>query len=107
MIVWKMAAAPLEKEDHGRDASFNRVLHGKSAQATGGVAAMFAKDKDAKKAAVDEYFKHFDNKKAANETSADREVRRAELECPFSTPPSPVRKLTESPASLESRSTQH
>ncbi len=70
-----MAAAPLEAENHQRDADFNRALHGKSSQAAGGVAAMFAKNKDAKKAAVDEYFKHFDRKTAAEETSADREVR--------------------------------
>lgn len=36
---------------------------------------MFSKDKDAKKLAVDEYFKHFDNKTAAAETAEDREVR--------------------------------
>ncbi len=71
-----MAAAPLEAENHQRDADFNKVMHGQSAQAAGGVAAMFSKNKDAKKAAVDEYFKHFDNKTAAGETSADRQVRR-------------------------------
>ncbi len=30
---------------------------------------MLSKDKDAKKIAVDEYFKHFDNKKAETETA--------------------------------------
>jgi len=70
-----MANAKLEKEDHRRDADFNKALHGKSAQAGGGIAAMFSKDAGAKAAAVDEYFKHFDNKAAENETDADREVR--------------------------------
>jgi len=70
-----MVGTALEKEDHRRDADFNKAMHGKSAQATGGVAAMFSKDKAAKQAAMDEYFKHFDNKKAAEETAADREVR--------------------------------
>lgn len=65
----------LEREDHQRDADFNRALHGKSADARGGFAAMFTKDRDAKKLAVDEYFKHFDHKTAQEETDADREVR--------------------------------
>ncbi len=62
----------LEKEDHRRDADFNKALHGKTSEVKGGIAAMMSKDKDAKKLAVDEYFKHFDNKKAENETDADR-----------------------------------
>lgn len=66
--------APLEKEDHQRDAAFMKAMHGKSTQAAGGFAAMLSKDKEAKKLAVDEYFKHFDNKRAETETDADREV---------------------------------
>lgn len=69
------ASTGLEQEDRQRDAAFNKALHGKSSTATGGVSAMFSKDKDAKKLAVDEYFKHFDNKTAAAETAEDREVR--------------------------------
>lgn len=68
----------LEKEDKQRDAAFNKALHGQSALAKGGIAAMFSKDKEAKKLAVDEYFKHFDNKRAENETAADREARTKE-----------------------------
>lgn len=64
----------LEREDHKRDADFNKALHGNSAKATGGVAAMFSKNKEAKKAAMDEYFKHFDNKRAEDETAEDRAV---------------------------------
>lgn len=64
----------LEKEDHARDAAFMKALHGKSTEAAGGFAAMLAKDKEAKKIAVEEYFKHFDNKRAETETEADREV---------------------------------
>lgn len=64
----------LEKEDHERDAAFMKALHGKSTEARGGFAAMLAKDKEAKKIAVEEYFKHFDNKRAETETDADREV---------------------------------
>ena len=39
---------------------------------------MFSKGADAKKAAVDEYFKHWDNKDAKDETEEDRAKRTAE-----------------------------
>ncbi len=64
----------IEEEDHRRDADFNKAMHGKSAAAAGGIAAMMAKDKEAKQIAIDKYFKHFDNKKAEDETDADRAV---------------------------------
>ncbi|KAL2215200.1 putative sterol 24-c-methyltransferase [Thermoascus aurantiacus ATCC 26904] len=73
-----MAPAKLEPEDHQRDAEFNRILHGKSAEARGGFMAMRNKDPKAQKAAVDEYFKHWDNKSAKDETEEIREARRAE-----------------------------
>ena len=74
----------LEREDHKRDAAFNKAMHGKSAQASGGFSAMFAKGGDAKKAAVDEYFKHWDNKDAKEETEETRAVSR-----PVTAPPPP------------------
>ncbi|OJJ50635.1 hypothetical protein ASPZODRAFT_221566 [Penicilliopsis zonata CBS 506.65] len=73
-----MAPASLEREDHQRDADFNVAMHGKSSQARGGMAAMRAKDSAAQKAAVDEYFKHWDNKEAETETEEIRAARRAE-----------------------------
>ena len=69
-----MAPAALEREDVARDAAFNKALHGKSAKAQGGFAAMRGKDAASQKAAVDEYFKHWDNKASADETDAIREV---------------------------------
>lgn len=69
-----MAPAKLEQEDHSRDAAFNKAMHKNSSKATGGFSAMIQKDKAAHKAAVDEYFKHWDDKSAKDETSADREV---------------------------------
>lgn len=68
----------LEAENHARDAAFNKALHGKSAEAQGGLMAMRRKDHAAQKAAVDEYFKHWDNKAAVNETEEDRKARRDE-----------------------------
>lgn len=73
-----MSPAKLEQENHQRDAEFNKAMHGKSSQNTGGWAAMRAKDTKAQQVAVDEYFKHWDNKAAAEETEATREARRAE-----------------------------
>ena len=73
-----MAPTNLETEDHSRDAAFNKAMHKDSSNAKGGFSAMMKKDKAAQKAAVDEYFKHWDNKAAKDETDADREV------CPLS-----------------------
>jgi len=66
----------LEKEDHTRDADFNKALHGKSAQARGGFMAMLSKGSEAKAVSVDEYFKHFDNQPSKDETPEMREKRR-------------------------------
>lgn len=70
-----MSPIALEKEDHVRDAAFNKAMHGKSADAKGGMRALLQKDKAAQQAAVDEYFKHWDNKTAAEETEETRKVR--------------------------------
>ena len=73
-----MSPMALEKEDHGRDAAFAKALHGKTSGKEGGISAMMGKDKGAQKAAVDEYFKHWDNKAAVDETEETRAARRAE-----------------------------
>ncbi|MCJ1481151.1 Delta(24)-sterol C-methyltransferase [Schaereria dolodes] len=73
-----MAPMALETEDHSRDASFNKAMHGKSADERSSFIAMLKKDPQAQKAAVDEYFKHWDNKSAESETLETREARRAE-----------------------------
>jgi len=70
-----MAPAVLEQEDHSRDAAFKEAMHKDSAASKGGFSAMMGKNKEAHKASLDEYFKHWDNKAAKDETLADREVR--------------------------------
>ncbi|KAI5848194.1 S-adenosyl-L-methionine-dependent methyltransferase [Tricharina praecox] len=65
----------LEQEDHQRDADFKKALHGKTAEDSVGFMAMMGKDKDAQKAAVDEYFKYWDGKGAGKETEADMKER--------------------------------
>lgn len=69
-----MAPIALENEDHARDAAFNKTLHGQSAKSRGGFASMLSKGSDSQKAAVDEYFKHWDNKDSKDETLEIREV---------------------------------
>ena len=69
-----MAPMMLESEDHTRDAAFNKAMHGQSAEERAGFMAMMKKDPVAQKAAVDEYFKHWDNKSASDETLEIREV---------------------------------
>ncbi|EME41188.1 hypothetical protein DOTSEDRAFT_73570 [Dothistroma septosporum NZE10] len=72
-----MASFQMEKEDKERDAAFKEALHGKGAQ-QGTWSAMLSKNKDAQKAAVDEYFKHWDNKGHVEETEETRKQRRDE-----------------------------
>lgn len=67
-------ASNLEREDHARDAAFNKAMHGSSSQAGGGISAMLRKNRAAQKAASEEYFKHWDNKEAKDETAEDRAV---------------------------------
>lgn len=73
-----MAPIALEAEDHNRDAAFNKAMHGKSATSRGGWSSMFHKDVAAHKAAVDQYFKHWDDKSASDETAEIRASRREE-----------------------------
>ncbi|KAI9046962.1 hypothetical protein LZ554_009037 [Drepanopeziza brunnea f. sp. 'monogermtubi'] len=73
-----MAPSKLESEDHSRDAAFSKAMHKDSSAAKGGFSAMLKKDKTAQKAAVDEYFKHWDDKSAKDETPEIREARKAE-----------------------------
>ena len=73
-----MGLSQLEKEDKERDAQFKQALHGKTGEGRGGLIAAMGKNKDAQKAAVDEYFKHWDNKASAEETEETRKARRDE-----------------------------
>lgn len=57
-----------------RDMTFEKIMHRNTATTHEGFSAMLNKDKEAQRAAVAEYFQHWDNKEAKNETEADREV---------------------------------
>jgi sterol 24-C-methyltransferase len=65
----------LEKENHARDKAFAEAMHQKSAHEDNHFKAWMKKDKQAQQLAVDEYFKHWDNKPAEDETEEVREVR--------------------------------
>lgn len=64
----------MAKEDHERDASFSKAMHGKSAAQNSAFLAMLNKDSKSQAVAADAYFKHWDNKDAAVETEKDRTV---------------------------------
>ncbi|KAF3771097.1 hypothetical protein M406DRAFT_248043 [Cryphonectria parasitica EP155] len=55
--------------------TFENILHKKTATTDAGFSAMLKKDKEAQQAAVDEYFQHWDNKEAKDETEATRADR--------------------------------
>ncbi|MCJ1460355.1 Delta(24)-sterol C-methyltransferase [Mycoblastus sanguinarius] len=74
-----MAPIALESEDHSRDAAFNKVMHGKSADSRGGFSSMLNKDPVALRVASEEYFKHWENKSAGTETAEARKAEYATL----------------------------
>ncbi|KAF7858707.1 uncharacterized protein EAF02_011031 [Botrytis sinoallii] len=66
----------LEPQDLTRDSAFKKALHGQTGQTDRSFINLIHKDKNAQKLAVDQYFKHWDNKVAKDETSLDRDARR-------------------------------
>ena len=71
----EMAPSPQEYQVLlSKDASFDSILHKGTAGSKEGFAAVLKKDKEAHKAAVAEYFQHWDNKDAKSETEAVRAV---------------------------------
>lgn len=66
--------APGQEIALARDMTFENIMHRQTATTHEGFSAMLNKDKEAQRAAVAEYFQHWDNKEAKNETEADREV---------------------------------
>lgn len=72
-----MSPSRLETEDHARDADFAKAMHGSTAQGGNSLMAMLRKDNAATAVSVENYFKHWDEARAAkDETPEDREKRR-------------------------------
>lgn len=61
--------------DQVKNMAFDKILHKSSSNSQGGLRAMINKDNEAHKAAVAEYFQHWDDKKAEDETEAVRQSR--------------------------------
>ncbi|KAK3656827.1 Delta(24)-sterol C-methyltransferase [Elasticomyces elasticus] len=68
----------LEKEDRERDSNFKSAMHKNTGAGGKGFSAMLGKNHEAQGLAVDEYFKHWDNKASATETEETRKARRDE-----------------------------
>jgi len=61
--------------EQARNSAFDHALHGTSGTGQGGLKAMMSKDNGARKAAMDQYFQHWDDKKAEDETTEVRQAR--------------------------------
>ncbi|KAF7552392.1 hypothetical protein G7Z17_g4351 [Cylindrodendrum hubeiense] len=70
-----MSSKQLISYDEARNSAFDKVLHKQSKDSKGGISAMINKDNAAHVAAVDEYFQHWDNKKAEDEDESVRQER--------------------------------
>lgn len=65
----------LLRADEAKNSAFDKILHGSSTKSQGGVRAMMKKDNQAHAAAVYEYYQHWDNKLAKDETDEVRQAR--------------------------------
>ncbi|KAG8428025.1 hypothetical protein J3459_006154 [Metarhizium acridum] len=70
-----MPSKTLVSGNDARHADFDKILHGALSESRGGLRAMMGKDREANEVAVKEYFRHWDNKKAQDETEAVRQAR--------------------------------
>lgn len=64
--------------DNNNTMTFEKVLHKDTSANKGGFSSMLKKDHGAQRAAVDEYFQHWDDKAAEDETAEVREARRSD-----------------------------
>lgn len=70
-----MARTEMISYDEAKNHAFDTVLHRQSSKSTGGIKSMVGKNSAAYNAASKEYFHHWDEKKAEDETEADRKDR--------------------------------
>jgi DNA transposition AAA+ family ATPase len=76
-LAFAMAVHLVVQSDrsNGVAGSFDKILHQGTTENNSGLSAMLKKDHEAQRAAADEYFRHWDNKKAQEETVDDRAAR--------------------------------
>jgi sterol 24-C-methyltransferase len=65
----------LIKADQVKNSAFDSALHRGSTNSQGGLSAMMNKNNAARTVAMGEYFHHWDNQKAEDETEAVRQAR--------------------------------
>ncbi|KAH7014244.1 S-adenosyl-L-methionine-dependent methyltransferase [Microdochium trichocladiopsis] len=70
-----VTSSQLITAEQARNSAFDHALHGTSGSGQGGLKAMMSKDNSARKAAMDQYFQHWDDKKAEDETAEVRKAR--------------------------------
>ncbi|CAN6674323.1 sterol 24-C-methyltransferase Erg6p [Trichomonascus vanleenenianus] len=63
----------LAQKDYKKDAEFAKAMYGSAERS--GLGAVMGKNRDAQQAAVDGYFKHWDNKGPKEETEEDKQAR--------------------------------
>ena len=66
----------LSDEDDLKEVAFSSALHGRPIADNGGITALRKKDPKAHKIAVDEYFQHWGNTTACDESQDARLVRK-------------------------------
>ncbi|KAK9447884.1 S-adenosyl-L-methionine-dependent methyltransferase [Limtongia smithiae] len=64
-----------QKQDRVQDKEFKEAMHGKDSTGKTGFLSAISKNESAQKVAVDEYFKHWDNKTPGLETEQDKKTR--------------------------------
>lgn len=64
--------------DMAKMSAFDNALHRNSNKAQGGLRAMMNKNSAAQNVAVEQYFQHWDDKKAEDETEEIRQARTAD-----------------------------
>lgn len=70
-----VSSQQLITSEQARNSAFDHALHGTSGTGQGGFKAMMSKDNGARKAAMEQYFQHWDDKKVEDETAEVRQVR--------------------------------
>lgn len=73
-----MVSQELISAEQVKKNSFDSVLHQSTGKSQGGIKSMIGKNNEAHSAAVDQYFQHWDGKKAEDETDEIRQARTAD-----------------------------
>ena len=73
MVDTETPKIKLAPKQYSQDKEFAKAMHGNGKN--GGFRAVVGKDREAHSAAVDGYFRHWDNRDAETQTEADKQER--------------------------------